>query len=868
MAPLRHELSSGWTFRQQDDASESPWLPVPKVPSQVHIDLLANNKIPDPFLDMNELAVQWVAEKTWVYRTSFATPEDPSDAPGRVTDLVFEGLDTFATVTLNGAVILRSDNMFLSHRVEVSRQLRRSGAENVLEVVFDSALLRGRQLVQDHAHEHRFIARQTEKGRIPVRKAQYHWGWDWGPILITAGLWKPVFLERYVARLDDVWVKGEVSPDLKSVSGEIIVKTEGPVASKVSVRFNLQEEVVLEKKFAVGQDGTAQTDFHLDDPRLWYPLNTGPQTLYTVTTTLQHASGIPLATQTKKTGFRRAELVQEPDVLGKSFYFRINNRDVFAGGSCWIPADSFQAAVGSQRYRAWAELMAASNQNMLRVWGGGVYEADALMDACDELGVMVWHDFCFACGSYPTYPSFLKSVEEEARQNLRRLRGHPSIVIWAGNNEDYQVQERYRLEYRFDEDKDPESWLKTSFPARYLYEYLLPKIVGEESPLTPYHPSSPWGDGKPTADPTVGDLHQWNIWHGAMNKYQDTPLLTGRFVSEFGMEGYPHLSTTMSMLTAPSQRRPGSMALDFRNKAYDHERRMMTYVAENFSVAYDLPRFTYLTQLVQSEAMSFAYKAWRRDWGTGGSRGCGGALVWQFNDCWPTVSWAVVDYWLVPKPAFYAIARALRALDVGVRRRVDEWTKCHADPTLGARGTEFEVWIASGRADSVAGDLSVRFISIGTGMEVRPRLEKKVVAQGNATTDVVEKQAVGAAKEEFEDARVPFQQEADDPFVIHATLVVDGKVVAEDTAWPQPLKYIEFSDRGLRTLAENGSLRVSAEKPVKGFVIQEERGMKLSDNGFDIVPGEEKVVRVEGITVENLRWTYLAAPNASLSLSS
>ncbi|KAK1988839.1 family 2 glycosyl hydrolase [Colletotrichum cereale] len=868
MALLRHELSSGWTFKQQDDASEDPWLPVPKIPSQVHVDLLANNKIPDPFLDMNELAVQWVAEKTWVYRTSFATPAGSSGAPGRVTDLVFEGLDTFATVTLNGAVILRSDNMFLSHRVEVSRHLRCDGADNVLEVVFDSALLRGRRLVREHAHEHRFIARQTEQGRIPVRKAQYHWGWDWGPILVTAGVWKPVFLERYVARLDDVWVKGEVGPDLKSVSGHIVVRTEGPGVGRVSVTFNLQDEVVLEKEFVVGQDGTAQTDFHLDDPRLWYPLDTGPQTLYTITATLHHASGITLASQTKKTGFRRAELIQEPDALGRSFYFRINNRDVFAGGSCWIPADSFHASVGPDRYRAWAELMAASGQNMLRVWGGGVYEADALMEACDELGVMVWHDFCFACGSYPTYPSFLESVEEEARQNLRRLRGHPSIVVWAGNNEDYQVQERYRLEYRFDEDKDPESWLKSSFPARYLYEYLLPKIVREESPHTAYHPSSPWGDGKHTADPTVGDLHQWNIWHGTMNKYQDAHLLTGRFVSEFGMEGYPHLSTTTTMLTAPAQRRPGSMALDFRNKAYDHERRMMTYVAENFPVSYDLPRFTHLTQLMQAEAMSFAYKAWRRDWGTGGARGCGGALAWQLNDCWPTVSWAVVDYWLVPKPAFYAIARALRALDVGVRRRVDEWTRCHADPTLGTKSVEFEVWVASGRADAVAGDLAVRFVSVETGREVRPRIEKKVVAQGNATTNVVEKQVACAAREELEDARVPFSAEGYDPFVIHATLAVDGKVVAEDTAWPQPLKYLEFSDRGLRASAKEGGLVLSVEKPVKGFIIQEDRGMKLSDNGFDIVPGEEKVVRVGGIAVEKLRWTYLGAPEASLGLSS
>ncbi|KAK1718026.1 family 2 glycosyl hydrolase [Colletotrichum acutatum] len=877
---IKHELSKGWAFKEEDDASEDAWLPVPSIPSQVHVDLLANKKIPDPFLDMNELAVQWVAEKTWIYRLAFPTPPDFStvaaeEVPGTtaVTDLVFEGLDTFATVTLNGTQILTSDNMFLSHRVNVTQHLRTDGDRtNLLEIVFDSALLRGRRLVEDHAHEHRFIARQTEQGRIPVRKAQYHWGWDWGPILVTAGIWKPVLLERYVARIDDVWVKSEVSPDLGSVSGQIIVKTQGSGAEEVAVVFSLDDEVVLEKRIAVAKDGKAKTDYQLEKPKLWYPLNNGPQTLYTITTTLHHASDVsnqeqPLATHTQRTGFRRAQLIQEPDAFGKSFYFRINNIDVFAGGSCWIPADSFHAAIPPSRYRAWAAQLPASNQNMLRIWGGGVYESSVLMETCDELGVLVWHDFCFACGSYPTYPSFLASVEAEARQNLARLRRHPSIVMWAGNNEDYQVQERYKLEYRFEEDKDPESWLKSGFPARYLYEYLLPKIVEEESPHAVYHPSSPWGDGKPTADSTVGDIHQWNLWHGAMNKYQESHLLTGRFVSEFGMEGYPHLTTTTTMLTSPAQRRPGSMALDFRNKAYDHERRMMTYIVENFRVNYGLEWFTYLTQLMQAETMTFAYKAWRRDWGSPGKRGCGGALVWQLNDCWPTVSWAIVDYWLVRKPAFYAIGRALRGVDVGVGRRVDEWTKCHADPTLGARGTEFEVWVASAKTDDVAGELGVRFISIETGEEVRDRIEKKVVAEGNATTEVVEKCKVEALRETFGDASVPFYPEEDDPFVIHATLFVDGKVVAEDTAWPHPLKYIDFSDRKVRVEVRDGTLVVSAERPVKGFIIQEERGMKLSDNGFDVVPGEERVVRVDGYDVQKLRWTYLGAPEVFLGLS-
>ncbi|KAF9874650.1 glycosyl hydrolase family 2 [Colletotrichum karsti] len=865
MPPLIHELSTGWFFKQKNDASGNPWLPVAKVPSEVHVDLLANKKIPDPFLDMNELAVQWVAEKDWVYRVEFPTPA--SVPPNAVTDLVFKGLDTFATVTLNGAEILRSDNMFLEHRVNVLDLLLTTDGNNVLEVDFASALLRGRELVETHAHQHRFIARQTEQGRIPVRKAQYHWGWDWGPILVTAGVWKPVFLETYTARVDDVWVKSEVSADLAVVSGQIVAKTQGRGAGKLVVTFTLDGNSVLEKELAVDENGTAQTEFLLENPSLWYPFTYGPQSLYTITTTLLHPDGSVLDSVTKKTGFRRAELVQESDDLGKSFYFRINNVDVFAGGSCWIPGDSFLSTITPERYRDWARLLVESNQVMLRIWGGGVYEATTFLEACDEMGVLVWHDFCFACGSYPTYPSFLATVEEEARQNLRRLRGHPSIVIWAGNNEDYQVQERYKLDYRYDEDKDPESWLKSSFPARYIYEHLLPKIVQEESPHTVYHPSSPWGDGKPTADPTVGDIHQWNIWHGAMNKYQDASQLTGRFISEFGQEGYPHLSTTNAMLTAPSQRRPGSMAMDFRNKAYDHERRMMTYVVENLSVRYDIGWFTYLTQLMQAETMSFAYKAWRRDWGRPGRRGCGGVLVWQLNDCWPTVSWAVVDYWLVRKPAFYAIGRALRGLDVCVGRRVDEWTKCHADPTLGARGAEFEVWVASCKTVEVEGVVVVRFVSIDSGQEVKEKVERRVMIAANGTTEVFEKTKIEALKREFEDERTPFDPAMDVPFVIYATLEVDGQIVAEDFAWPQPLKYLEFSDRKVKVTAKGDKLLVSAERPVKGFIIQEERGMKLSDNGFDLAPGVEKVVEVKGIEFEKLRWTYLGAPKSSIGLS-
>ena len=232
----------------------------------------------------------------------------------------------------------------------------------------------------------------------------------------------------------------------------------------------------------------------------------------------------------RKIGFRKAELIQECDEHGKSFYFRINGIDIFAGGSCWIPADNFIPRISPDRYRAWLEMMVEGNQIMTRyvihvkliiffllskltlssIWGGGLFEEEPFYDICDELGILVWQDFLFACGSYPTFPSILSSIEEEARVNVRRLHHHPSVIIYAGNNEDYQIQEKYNLTYDYDTNKDPESWLKSSFPARYIYEHLLLKVMREENPGMVYHPSSPWGDGKHTSDPTVGDLHQWN----------------------------------------------------------------------------------------------------------------------------------------------------------------------------------------------------------------------------------------------------------------------------------------------------------------------------------------------------------------------
>lgn len=369
-----------------------------------------------------------------------------------------------------------------------------------------------------------------------------------------------------------------------------------------------------------------------------------------------------------------------------------------------------------------------------------------------------------------------------------------------------------------------------------------------------------------------------------MNKYQEADSLGGRFVSEFGMVAYPHLSTTRRMTTDPSQLYPGSMALDFHNKAIGHERRMMSYVVDNFRPRHDLAAYTHLSQVVQAETMRAAYKAWRRQWGSPGQRRCGGVLVWQLNDCWPTMSWAVVDYFRVKKPAYYAIARALRPLDVGVCRTFHDWTQTgywvdensglvtgQVDQTLPARKGNFDVWIVSSRTSSVDVNVTVRFISVRSGNDVSPAITTTVTASANSVTDILKDKPLPTSIPHAEDYSKPFSVSQYDPFVVHVSLTdpTTGTVIASDTAWPDPIKFLDMPDRGIsfKVSPSKDEVVISAERPVKAFVFEEVEGLHLSDNGFDIVPGETQTVKVGGsLTADKLKWTYIDAPQASLEM--
>lgn len=839
MAPRKViPIDADWHFGRADVEGAS-FLPVAQFPTNVHLDLLHHKLIPDPFIGKNELDVQWVGEvKAWQYRTSFKTPKIGGQEKAI---LAFDGLDTFAEVLLNDKKILETDNMFIPERVDVTALLKET--DNQLVITFDSAYFRGWKRVEQYP-DHKWGVWNGDSSRLTVRKAQYHWGWDWGPTLLTCGPWKPINLEIYESRVADLYASVTVDESLASAKVVLHATTEGKA---FKVRFYLSlDQTVLCDTVDVTKEGGAEATFDISNPELWYPVRYGKQPLYTATATLLDGSD-EVDAVSKRIGIRKVELVQKPlkGQPGTSFFFQVNNVPVFCGGSNWIPADSFTPRVTKEKYQNWIKLLVEGNQSMLRIWGGGVYEDEHLLDACDEQGVLVWVDFPFACGNYPCWPEMLQSIEREARENVKIMRHHPSIVIYAGNNEDYQYQESEGLTCDVN-DKDPQSWLKSDFPARYIYEHLLSQVCQDLVPATFYHYGSPWG-GKSSSDPTVGDIHQWNVWHGTQERYQDFDKLGGRFVSEFGMEAFPSAKTIDAFLPKGKDdpdRYPQSDTVDFHNKATGHERRIALYLAEN--ITYDtkpLEQYIYSTQLIQAECLSSAFRLWRREWKGPGREYCAGALVWQLNDCWPVTSWALCDYYLRPKLAYYTVKRELNPITVGIKRSQhyhpkSKYTRVDLDIQ-----TKLEIWASNFTLSDVKIDCVIKAWDVETAEQVYSEtIASSQQLSGNQTTELTTMDVPVKTPKAGLEGRT----------VVAAYLYQDGKLLARYVDWPQPLKHVHLQQpQSLKaTLSEDGgSVVLSSDIPVKGVALEcEDDTVKFGDNLVDLVPGEEVRVGVTGAT--------------------
>ena len=803
------DLHHGWQLAEApagaDHATlsalpEAAWLPA-TVPGSAHGALLAAGRIPDPFHGTNEAAVRWVGERAWAWRLHFEVDELATHE-----DLVFEGLDTYCSVWLNGLPLLDSDNMFVPQRVDVRHRLRRG--RNELMLRFDPALARARE--QEAALGRRQLW-NGDSARLYARKAQYHFGWDWGPELLTCGPWKPVRRHSWEVRIDELQCRTRVDVATKKASVQVRTSLAG-AGDGLRIELELLDPQGRRAAQASHAAEAAGATLHVDDARLWWPRGMGEQALYTLVTRVAGPAGV-LAEDRRRIGLRTLRLVQEPvqGEGGRSFYFEVNGQGFFAGGANWIPDDSLLERITPARYRERVAQAAQANMTMLRVWGGGIYEDDAFFEACDELGLLVWQDFMFACGMYPAHDAFRASVRSEARAAVKRLRHHACLAIWCGNNEDYAVAESIGA-------YGPNAQLDR-FDARAIYEKLLPEVCAELDPDRTYWPGSPYSPN-PTgitgsADASVGDRHSWEVWHQQMLPYQRYGDVQARFVSEFGMQSHPSLPLLESVLP-PEERFAESRTAMWHNKAGgsmpDGHRRLAVYLADNLRAGPTLAEQVYATQFVQAEAMRFAYQDFRRRWQRPGARAVGGALVWQLNDCWPVTSWALIDSSGTVKPAWHAIRRSLGTVAVAAR--------------LEAGGIRLAVMNSAAEARALR--LQLRVFTPDGRQLFDTSIEATAPASGTYET-------------------VNAWASTGEPVVaeLRALDAADGAELARDCAWAEPFKFHPWGGARIEIRAAEGGLVVQADRPVKGLWLQA-AGVRFADNFIDLVPGEPRLVAVEG----------------------
>lgn len=609
------------------------------VPGCVHLDLLNAGKIPDPFYRKNEIEVRWISNETWIYKRDFIVSASFLNTTNVL--LVCHGLQTFATIKINGRKVASTNNAFRIWEFDVKRFLR-TGV-NSIEIRFDSVI---KQIQKQKAHYCRPIpawktSPYQESGGNLVRQSQCNFGWDWGPTLATCGIWRDIELLGFdTARITDVFIRQHHSPH--KVRLEVTIqadcKTATKLLTKVLVQHKGQIVASTEKFFDCKQTVVL---LEIENPRLWWPNKMGKQPLYEVTVDLLDKEGELLDTCTKRIGLRTLQLIRKKDKWGESFYFSVNGVPFFAKGANWIPADALVPRVNADRYRALLESAASANMNMLRVWGGGIYEDDDFYNLCDELGICIWQDFMFACATYPTFDNqFMKNVRQEAIDNIRRLRHHPCIALWCGNNELEQGLVGKKWTER------TMSWTDYS----KLFDTLLPSLVHKFDPDRAYWPGSPHsprGKREDYNNPRWGDAHLWEVWHGR-KPFHWYRTCFHRFCSEFGFQSFPERKTVNSYITA-AERNITHPVMEHHQRNMIGNSLIISYMLDWFRMPKDFNSILWLSQILQSIAIKLGVEHWRRN-----MQRCMGSLYWQLNDCWPVASWSSIDYYLRWKALHYA----------------------------------------------------------------------------------------------------------------------------------------------------------------------------------------------------------------------
>jgi len=824
--PSSRTLDSGWQFRAvgaTDNSDVKQWHPA-QVPGVVHTDLLHNGLIPDPFDRDNEFRLQWIGLTDWEYQTTFQV--DSAALGHDHVDLVFDGLDTFADVYLNDQAMLHADNMFRRWRIPAKPLLK--PGQNTLRIVFHSAITKmlpyakSLPYVLPSISTHNFGNEENIATAPYTRKAPYQYGWDWGPRFMTEGIWQPVRLETWDAlRIDNLHIhQQKVTSDTASVTADLDIEAGKPTAATLT----LAHDELAGTQTSNGTQ-TLQLDaginhvsfpIRIAKPKLWYPVGYGAQNRYRFYAVIR--AGREVAARTVvKTGLRSVELRRTPDQWGKSFEFVVNGIAVFGKGADVIPFDSFPNRVTPEIHRKILQAARDANMNMLREWGGGYYESDDFFDICDELGLMVWQEFMFGGDMVPGDVAFQENVRQEAIDQIKRLRDHPSIVIWCGNNEVETGWHHWGDRQEFKESISPEIRDRVWQDYMVMFDDILKGTVAEYGGPVPYWPSSPSANFEEVPDNQHnGDMHYWAVWHQQAPAGDYTKQFP-RFMTEYGFQSFPEMRTIRAFANKPEDFDIHSTVMQAHQKNKGGNERILTYMLREYRQPKDFASFVYLSQVQQAEIIKIGAEHLRRQ-----KPRVMGSLYWQLNDCWPVASWASIDYY-----------GRWKALHYYARRFYDDLL---ISPFL--HDDKVDVYVVSDKLQGFSGTIHTRLLDFSGNALLDQTKEIQIPAQSSAIYLTFDKADL-AAKADPHRSFLVFELE------------VAGKKVSRNLIFFDVMHTLELpvAPKIEATLSKTGgdyTITLQSSKLARGVSISfGDLDVESSDNYFDVLPGESVAVTLK-----------------------
>jgi beta-mannosidase len=789
------QVNGKWQFRQ---AQEQVWLDI-DLPSSVHTALLKHGKIEDPFYRDNEAKTEWVETKDWEYEVTFDVPEQIMGQ--QHIDLKWAGLDTYAQVFLNDSLVLETNNMFRTWQTDVKKWLKPTG--NILHVYFESPINKPKA-------DWDALGYVLPGGiRTMTRKAQFHYGWDWGPKLTGCGIYKkPELVGWNDFIIDDLRVTvRRLEDDKAEMSAKFSYRsTKGGVVSTHLRHNNTKEILDVNIHAGAGEDSVI---FTIKNPKLWWCRGMGEQYLYDVKLEVRRGYSVLDVAETRA-GIRTVELVREKDKKGETFYVKLNGKPVFCKGANYIPLEVFQDRATPDKYETIVNHALDANMNMLRVWGGGIYEDDQFYKLCDEKGLMVWQDFMYACALYPANGSFLKNISAEAFEQITRLRKHPSVVLWCGNNENNEAWHHWGWQMNFTDEQRTRLWQH----YKLIFNEILPTYVSNYADGVPYWESSPSYGRANQKSLTEGDAHDWGVWHdeAPFSRYETH---VPRFMSEYGFQSFPEWST-IEKFSLPDERYLDSKVMMTHQKHPKGNQLIATYMKRSYQVPKAFKDFAYVSQILQAEGMRTGIEAHRRN-----KPYCMGSLYWQLNDVWPAASWSGIDYYGNWKALHYYARDAFSAVAA-----IPEINK-----------DQFSIWLTADIPDSIDCSLQIKAMAFD-GDSIFSKELTGIVVQNEASVKVWSesiKTILQGQKREESMVILYLKNAAGE--VIHRRIVYLSE--PKDMKLPSAKPKVSITNEGTEY-----TVKLQSDRLVKGVRLYLPKAKTYSDNYFDILPNEEKVIKI------------------------